>query len=68
MNDKPDSAGWVTGVPTSGFSYLVHLFERDTAAVYSSKCGQAASKHIDSDPALLAISERCKRCFKEQKP
>jgi len=63
---------WHDGVPTSGGSYLVHRFAYTVLAggsgsqvnLYSSKCGSVAVKAIDSDPALLAISDPCKRCFK----
>ncbi|MFJ7794630.1 hypothetical protein [Pseudomonas sp. NPDC096950] len=65
-------AAWHDGVATSGNSYLIHRFKRtalvddiSVMSVYSSKCGSVAVKSIDTDLALLAISSRCKRCFKK---
>lgn len=63
---------WRQGVAKSGGSYLIHRFQSqvlsggtgDMVSLYGSKCGAVATKAIDTDPALLAISNRCKRCFR----
>lgn len=71
MNTQADLT-WAEGVATSGNSYLIHSFKQSVlsggtgsqVSLYGAKCGAVATKNIDTDPSLLAISSRCKRCFK----
>lgn len=70
--DSEDEVNWTDGIAPSGRSHLIHKFRyhvlTDSAghaiSFYESQCRIIVTNIIDSDPALIERSTRCKQCFK----